>query len=255
MQKSTGYTVTTSNDYARNYIPLASRIITDHTSIFVRTDAAACKKAKKNGVKLIYGMGNVPDGIYIDSLENRKTIEEQLKKNPQYKHCHSFLIQEGYFKNISAQNVTGIDSIIEWRYMGSSEFEWGALPESLHRIVNDIANYSFYNVESVKDISGNCMKIFSKKQNQQDYVAEAISVSKEPYGYQEYCHLKDYVTNATYPNGTTYCADICNPNFWWDIRNDYFIFFGDDHQEALQTALHNLTVKFAKWGQVNEKNH
>lgn len=49
-------------------------------------------------------------------------------------------IQRGKFRINS--NKKGIDSLIKFDYMGSSEFEFGALPKSLTHIRDKIQNYS-----------------------------------------------------------------------------------------------------------------
>ena len=52
-----------------------------------------------------------------------------------------YLVQRGTFRDkIDISKITGIDSIISWDYMGSSEFEFGALPTSLKRIVFNYRN-------------------------------------------------------------------------------------------------------------------
>jgi hypothetical protein len=50
------------------------------------------------------------------------------------------LIQRGKFEDRDFK--TGIDSIVVFDYMGSSEFEWGSLPESLKCIQESINEYS-----------------------------------------------------------------------------------------------------------------
>lgn len=36
------------------------------------------------------------------------------------------LVQRGKFNKIDMNDIVGIDSLIDFDYMGSSEFEWGA---------------------------------------------------------------------------------------------------------------------------------
>ena len=45
----------------------------------------ASKAAEHAGIKLIYGMANVQDGVYIDTPSNRTTIMEMLERFPWYK--------------------------------------------------------------------------------------------------------------------------------------------------------------------------
>ncbi len=43
-----------------------------------------------------------------------------------------YLVQRGKFRETPRKDpIQGIDDLVEWDYMGSSEFEWGALPASL----------------------------------------------------------------------------------------------------------------------------
>lgn len=38
-----------------------------------------------------------------------------------------YLIQSGKFKNVDMDDITGIDSLIQLKYMGAAEFEFGVL--------------------------------------------------------------------------------------------------------------------------------
>lgn len=55
----------------------------------------------------------------------------------------TYLIQRAKFRNNVNTNKSGIDSILEFDYMGSSEFEWGALPKSLAIIRKELNNYIY----------------------------------------------------------------------------------------------------------------
>ena len=52
-----------------------------------------------------------------------------------------YLIQQAKFSDRSDRK--GIDSILAFDYMGSAEFEFGALPQSLKRIRENIDNYIY----------------------------------------------------------------------------------------------------------------
>ena len=51
-----------------------------------------------------------------------------------------YLIQRGNFKKSDRK---GIDGLLSFQYMGSSEFEFGALGESLKRIRKGLHNYTY----------------------------------------------------------------------------------------------------------------
>lgn len=79
-----GYGIFTSegSDF---YIPNAEHIeMIDEEAIF-GDDEEACKQAEKDGVKLIYGVSGVPDGVYIDTAGNRDAIKKSLELHPEYK--------------------------------------------------------------------------------------------------------------------------------------------------------------------------
>jgi hypothetical protein len=56
------------------------------------------------------------------------------------------LIQRGKFAKIESKK--GIDSILSFDYMGSSESEWGALPKSLSEIT--LGSISSENIIAIK---------------------------------------------------------------------------------------------------------
>lgn len=81
-----GYVVT----YAEKddfYIPRALHIEKDTScnAWMFETHKSATAAAERDGIELIYGMDHVPDGIYLDTEENRQLIEEKLAQFPQYK--------------------------------------------------------------------------------------------------------------------------------------------------------------------------
>lgn len=67
------------------YIPDALHVERNDDLMLCDDDEAASKIAEQDGVKLIYGMEHVPDGVYVDTPENRDVIVKQLIKYPEYK--------------------------------------------------------------------------------------------------------------------------------------------------------------------------
>lgn len=67
------------------YIPNALHIERNDSLMLVKDDEEASIEAEKDGIKLIYNMAGVPNQVYVDTPENRKTIEEMLVKFPEYK--------------------------------------------------------------------------------------------------------------------------------------------------------------------------
>lgn len=67
------------------YIPNALHVERDDDLFLFADDEEAAKAAERDGVQLIYGMEDVPDGIYLDTPENRAAIQDSLEKYPEYR--------------------------------------------------------------------------------------------------------------------------------------------------------------------------
>src|SRR5580692_1422841 len=52
-----------------------------------------------------------------------------------------YLVQRGKFKN--SPKIEGVDSLIDFDYMGSAEFEYGALPKALKEICAVLPELTF----------------------------------------------------------------------------------------------------------------
>lgn len=79
-----GYAIALA-DGSQFYIPGAEHIErVDELGIY-DDDKKASRAAERDGIKLIYGMEGVPDGVYVDTPENRKVIQEGLAKWPEYR--------------------------------------------------------------------------------------------------------------------------------------------------------------------------
>jgi hypothetical protein len=91
-QQEKGYVIAVCDD-SDFYIPNAEHIErNDSASPWkYKNDAEAAKGAEQDGVKLIYGMTGVKNGIYIDNPANRKLIETVLHKEKQQERKPSVL--------------------------------------------------------------------------------------------------------------------------------------------------------------------
>ena len=67
------------------YIPNALHVERDDGLFLFPDDETAAKAAERDGVQLIYGMEDVPDGIYLDTPENRAAILDSLERYPEYR--------------------------------------------------------------------------------------------------------------------------------------------------------------------------
>lgn len=146
----------------------------------------------------------------------------------------TYLVQEGTFRiDSEVEKVDGIDSIVEFKYMGAAEFEFGALPQSLKRIAKNLEEYKAF---PTRYVSHKKEKLFIFcKENDLSFVREMIKRMRKNNQ-----HLKIGITfKRNFEEESRFIG-----NFWWDIDNDFFFFFGENQVEKVKTAMKNLRVRW-----------
>lgn len=158
-----------------------------------------------------------------------------------------YMIQRGKFKDIYIDDVTGIDSLIEFDYMGRAEFESGALPTSLKRIVASYRNKKFHIYQTTISDKEFTVAISSDNVCEVSNIASFFeSLIDSPYSktFCRTCFEKyfegEYITQLK--RGCKKKKEIVENygymNFWWDIDNDFFLFPNDnDNRERIEKAL------------------
>lgn len=138
-----------------------------------------------------------------------------------------YLIQRGTFKSINS-SITGIDQLITYDYMGSSEFEYGALPKSLKQMCIHIDEYEIYKTDHTsKDNEG--LFILCKPEDTaliKKFIDEIIE-NEYSWNLKEYPRLKQSLNKERF----------YNYNMWWDIDNHYMFCIGKQNCKNLITAI------------------
>ena len=135
-----------------------------------------------------------------------------------------YLVQRAkFYDNPSSK---GIDGILRFDYMGSSEFEMGDLPRSLRRIRAAIGEFGYFPLE----INEHEFVVFCKEADK-ELVFEAIrGLGERKFHLKEYCDLHNLVTNDTFLP--------CRNDMWWDIVNDFMVWKqNDEFTEKFRTAI------------------
>lgn len=159
-----------------------------------------------------------------------------------------YLVQRGKFRDNVVNNVTkdtfltGKNGLINLDYMGSAEFEFGAIPASFRIIMHEMENYSLFpNVFStVRDVPVNVFCRNDQKADVvktiQDYIEDCDPKKirqyrlKEPIYFEH--HMIDWYATKDYLK--------MYYNFWWDIRNHFMFFTGAfDRQNAFYKAIYH----------------
>ena len=147
------------------------------------------------------------------------------------------LIQRGHFyDNLDCKNdkdIIGIDDVVNFYYMGSSEFENGNLYRSIRRMTINKDFYKLYIFKQYKDSDGNSLKVYAPSVFFDNIKKIVNRLAVDGSGLQEYCTLCNHIDGNCN-------LDDCNDqtDFWWDIENDFFMFF--ENTDKVMSAMDAL---------------
>lgn len=152
------------------------------------------------------------------------------------------LVQSGHFKididSLSKKDINGIDDIISLDYMGWAEFEWGSLPRSLRRMTINKDFYKVFVFNQYKDENGNSLKVYAPQVFFKNVQSIIDRLAVDGYGLQEYCSLHRHIEKNKEQEIDSHFNFKDNRNFWWDIENDFFMFF--EHTDKVLMAMDAL---------------
>ncbi len=149
---------------------------------------------------------------------------------------NSYLLQRGAFKQLT--ELDGIFSLIDGHYMGSAEFEWGAIPNSVARMVVNIDFYDFYEVPEIRNSNDEPMIIYGPIIFKEHIIKQAKLLAENKLYTKESTGLPAYLKNE---------GNYHNADFWWDIENDFYIFFEQPKKELIKQAQINMLEKNKKY--------
>ena len=121
----------------------------------------------------------------------------------------------------------GIDSIISLDYMGASEYEWGAIPDSLKAIRANIPEYTYMDVP----MDGKVITVFCNVKDRPDvkaYLNELANNDMQTKCYHDF-------NNLLRPSKIQQEWQAKRPlrtNFWWDLENHLMFWVKDNEFEA-----------------------
>lgn len=122
-----------------------------------------------------------------------------------------WLIQRGTFLE-KGKYLTGTDGVVELDYMGSAEFEWGAIPKAYRRLMYNFSEYEVFHTEIYTPEHEELM-LFCKKDCKDEIMQTIREFIEKPYHLQEYSELEK-VPKAR-KGDTSYNGR--HSNFWWCI--------------------------------------
>lgn len=160
-----------------------------------------------------------------------------------------YLVQSGRF-NENFENNTGLYSIVNLYDMGAAEFEWGALPKSTQRMLTNIEFYEVFTFPEYKNAQGEPLMVYAPKM-----FIEHISAIVENLAKGQNLRLKARCDIPEYMEGKKRYGQA---NFWWDVQNDFYVFFGEEKRDLILEAVRAMRersineVEVGDWDQLSE---
>jgi len=121
----------------------------------------------------------------------------------------------------------GIDSIINLDYMGASEFEWGAIPDSLKAIRTAIPEYTYMDIP----MYGKVVTVFCNAKVK----SEVPDMLERLASGEIRCECYTEFDNLLRPSEIQKKWQAKRPlrtNFWWDLDNHIMFWIKDNEFET-----------------------
>lgn len=144
-----------------------------------------------------------------------------------------YLVQRARFKANGAVPSQGWDAIVSHDYMGSAEFEFGALPAAMRVLV--ATRKSLVAVPTArKSHDGHDLVVICEKERESDAIAavEQILCGK--------ARLKDPALIKERLSGDRHCRDT---EIWWDLQNNWIATLGMKNASRLLEAINAVAGK------------
>lgn len=161
---------------------------------------------------------------------------------------NTYCVQTGQFKE-NIKEINGMDSLICFDWMGYAEFEFGALPASTKRIVINNDFYDFFTLNEFTDKNGKPLIIYAPVMFI-DHIRENVialangekNLKTRSYRLQGYMKFDKPDWRAS------------ESDFFWDIENDFYIFFGEDKKDLILQAVNAMREKWMDTVEVGDPN-
>lgn len=147
------------------------------------------------------------------------------------------LIQRVMLKKDPPPNAT-VDQTFSFEYMGSSEYEWGALPESLKRITKNFSDYQVIET-TIKDCRGESLYLFIPVNIPSgEYAKYLTQIINNQIRLKESSYL-DYAVSGKGLFGEPLKPESIfeRVKVWWDIDNDIWFTFGFKNSQRIINAI------------------
>lgn len=146
------------------------------------------------------------------------------------------LVQRCTLKTTSVVDVTGVDSLFDYDYMGAAEYEFGSLGKSLRRIVPRCAEYEI--VDTCHRFQGGAwLMVFCEKTKRADALRDIADIVTRKIRTQEGSYLPEVLAGQ---DPSFYCTEA-----WWAIDDDWIAFRGAERAPLIFAAIEAVANRWA----------
>jgi len=137
----------------------------------------------------------------------------------------------------------GLDYNFEMDYMGSAEYEFGALPKSLNRIITNLNSYITTTL-ALKDFKDRSLRLYHPKDfDVNKYLEYLKAIADRTHRLKESIQLKTLITGideywSTRPITEKDWERICD--VLWDIDNDVWFTFNKARMNQVIESITNV---------------
>jgi len=152
-----------------------------------------------------------------------------------------FLIQRASFRK-DVKKDPSIDETLSFDYMGSSEYEFGALPKSLKIICKNFSDYIIVESPIIRNYKQKILfYLCHKNQNIEEFEKYLVQIINSQIRCKESTYLDSHVSGKML--GRPISSHFENLDVWWDIENNIFFTFGLDKIKLIENAIKNTIIK------------
>ena len=148
-----------------------------------------------------------------------------------------FLIQRGQFRFEKEESLA--KGAVYYDYMGSAEFEFGALPRSYRKIMENYKDYVYVNT-GIYTLDRDELILFVNKKISDDVLESIKSFIENPYRLKEFSELEK-IPKSSKEN------EYMRTDMWWCIDNDNdWMAFLNSRRELFLKSIANDYERYLK---------
>lgn len=143
------------------------------------------------------------------------------------------------------KGLTGKSGLIDLDYMGSDEFEFGAIPKAYRRIMAQFDKYELFQLD-ILNPNGVPLNLYCRIDMMQEITDELKNYINNRYHLKEYSDLNNaFAAPARYDDGRVMFHRTTR--FWWEVDNglDFMCFIGA--QDRRDMFMETINKDYNNW--------